>query len=401
MARQSSATGASISSLRQHRRHLTSLRLAAVVAAGVSVACADDTREADRPAVGTDRPWADEDVWWDVALEAVSEPDLYLTYILGVDVDSRGRVFLVDGGQGGITVLTPELGYLQTVGREGEGPGEFDVRQVQILPGDTLFVYDPGLGRITLFAPDSLEFVATALPPNLEQGPVSRLWKLPARGRFFALDRLPFFADESGIDDGQRLDVLLSLDESTHPVGDTLASLVGSESLVVRQPGFVMVTRHPFGRATFVRSLAGDRLVYANSETFDVTVLDFEGTTIHAFSHPTTAIPVTSEELQAEVEEMSEPVADVLRSGAPYTWPALAGLVTDDRDRIWVGIRGSGGASQWEWAAFTADGTHVGSILLPAEHLLQVVRDGRLFVVSHDELDVPSIQAYRLQAQDG
>ena len=97
---------------------------------------------------------------------------------------------------------------------------------------------------------------------------------------------------------------------------------------------------------------------------------------------------------------MNEPLADMLRSGAPYTWPALVGLVTDDEERIWAGIRAPGESAVWEWAAFAPDGTHAGSILLPAEHLVQDVRDGRLYVLSHDEFDVPSIRAYRLEAAE-
>jgi hypothetical protein len=97
---------------------------------------------------------------------------------------------------------------------------------------------------------------------------------------------------------------------------------------------------------------------------------------------------------------MTEPMADMLRSGAPYTWPALVGLVTDDEERIWAGIRAPGETAMWEWAAFAPDGTHMGSILLPAEHLLQHVRDGRIYVLFHDELDVPSIQVYRLEAPE-
>jgi len=69
-------------------------------------------------------------------------------------------------------------------------------------------------------------------------------------------------------------------------------------------------------------------------------------------------------------------------------------------ERIWAGIRAPGESAVWEWAAFGLDGTHAGSILLPAEHLLQAVRGGRIYVLSHDEMDVPSIQAYRLKAPE-
>ena len=131
---------------------------------------------------------------------------------------------------------------------------------------------------------------------------------------------------------------------------------------------------HPFGRESHVRLLGGNRIAHANSEALDVTVLDFDGSTAHTFSYPTTPIPVTAAELRAASEELNEPMAEVLRSGAPYTWPALVGLVTDDEERIRAGIRAPQESTLWEWAAFAPDSTHAGSVLLPAEHLLQDVR---------------------------
>ena len=398
-------TDAMVSNAQHHDRDLPCRWTAAVLAVVVSVACGGDSPEVEfrpeTPAATGDRPWADEDSWWNLALEAESEPDLYLTRIRSVDVDSGGQVFLADGSEGGITVLTPDLKYLGTVGRAGEGPGEFESRQVQILPGDTLLVYDSALGRLTFFDPEDLEVASTSRPPDLARGPVSLLWKLPGQGRYFALDRLPYVAGESEAADEVRRDALIALDESSDPVSDTLLFVPAAERLVARQPGMLMVGGHPFGRESLVGILGGDRLVHANSRAFEITILDFEGTTTHAISHPTPPLPVTSAEMQAELEDRTGPLGNVLRSGAPYTWPALAGLVTDDQDRIWVGVRGAQGNSDREWAAFRPDGEHLGSVHLPAGHLLQAVRDNRLYVVSHDEFDVPSLQAYRIQAQVG
>ena len=179
------------------RDHPSAPRLATVVLVIATLAgCAGDSldegRTGDPPTATGPRPWASSsDGWWEVTLEAASEPDLYLTSVYDLDVDSRGRVFLVDWPAGGITVLTPDLAYLQTVGREGEGPGEFVTKEVQILPGDTLLVYDSSLGRISLFDPDNLELLATRPPPNRERDVVSHLWRVPAPGRYFALDPAP------------------------------------------------------------------------------------------------------------------------------------------------------------------------------------------------------------------
>lgn len=394
--------GGSLDPERRRGRPSVPLLTSGLLATAALIGCAGDSPDrggtGDTPAVTGSRPWATSESWWEATLEATTRPDLYLTSVYDVDADSRGRVFLVDWPAGGITVLTPDLAYLQTVGREGEGPGEFIAKEVQILPGDTLLVYDSSLGRITLFDPVNLELLATGPPPNRERDVVSHLWSVPEPGRYFALDRAPYTAGEGEAADQGRTQVILAFDESAETVADTLAIIADSERLVMRGEGYLSVGEHPFGRESFVQALGGNRITHANSGALDITVLDFEGATAHAFSYPTTPIPVTAEELRTASEDMTEPMADMLRSGAPYTWPALVGLVTDDEERIWAGIRAPGESAVWEWAAFGPDGTHAGSILLPAGHLLQDVRDDRLYVLSHDEMDVPSIQAYRLEA---
>ncbi len=394
--------GGSLDPERRRGRPSVPLLTSGLLATAALIGCAGDSPDrggtGDTPAVTGSRPWATSESWWEATLEATTRPDLYLTSVYDVDADSRGRVFLVDWPAGGITVLTPDLAYLQTVGREGEGPGEFIAKEVQILPGDTLLVYDSSLGRITLFDPVNLELLATRPPPNRERDVVSHLWSVPEPGRYFALDRAPYTAGEGEAADQGRTQVILAFDESAETVADTLAIIADSERLVMRGEGYLSVGEHPFGRESFVQALGGNRITHANSGALDITVLDFEGATAHAFSYPTTPIPVTAEELRTASEDMTEPMADMLRSGAPYTWPALVGLVTDDEERIWAGIRAPGESAVWEWAAFGPDGTHAGSILLPAGHLLKDVRDGRIYVLFHDELDVPSIQAYRLEA---
>jgi hypothetical protein len=79
--------------------------------------------------------------------------------------DSRGN-FLVAHGDGGahareVWVFDQEGTFIQTIGREGEGPGEYrSIRRIDVLPGDTLELFDVRLRRRTTLSPD-LKVVAT------------------------------------------------------------------------------------------------------------------------------------------------------------------------------------------------------------------------------------------------
>ena len=364
-----------------------------LTACGQPVPSAGDPTEAARP-------WAVGDSWMGVELTSISDPLLRLSNVLAVAVDSRGRVYVVDTLEGGVIVLSPDLRHSETVGRAGDGPGEFRMKQIQILPADTLFVFDARLNRVTIIEPDDFEVVDTFLSASWRRGPVpSKLWKLAGSGRFLAVVRLPFHAGENDTADQGRTDAILAIDEGAEAASDTILMVPSPGYLVARGPGSVAVGTNPFGRVPLIRLIGRDRFAYANSEAFDVSIVDFTGSVVHSFSFPTAPVPVTPEQLSSQVSRASGPLVDVLRHGGPYTWPPLAGLTVDEEDRIWVGVRGQEGDLEWEWAAFTQNGAHAGSVRLPAGQVLEAVRDDQLYTVSLDSLDVPRIRAYRLREE--
>jgi hypothetical protein len=71
-------------------------------------------------------------------------------------IDSGGRIFvapLTDLGTVGVYDATGR--FLRTLGRPGEGPGEFRYAwNVMVLPGDTILVFDSYLRRYTIFTPE-------------------------------------------------------------------------------------------------------------------------------------------------------------------------------------------------------------------------------------------------------
>ncbi len=99
-----------------------------------------------------------------IAVEEVgtSGPEVDLSYVLSMDIDASGRVFIADALTPAVLVLSAEGELVGSVGRSGKGPGEFEsVTRVQILPGDSLLAFDRELHRVTVFSPD-LDFAYTA-----------------------------------------------------------------------------------------------------------------------------------------------------------------------------------------------------------------------------------------------
>lgn len=72
-----------------------------------------------------------------------------------VVTDSQGRFFVTDDASPKVRVFDGDGTVITALGREGEGPGEFlFISATSIGPADSLFVFDPNLGRISVFTPD-------------------------------------------------------------------------------------------------------------------------------------------------------------------------------------------------------------------------------------------------------
>lgn len=350
------------------------------------------------------RPWA-EGPWLTPTLEAASGDDVLLSRVDALDIASDGRVYVVDGASEGVLVLGADLTYKGSIGRRGDGPGEFKHLTVaQVLPGDSLFVFDADLQRITLFASqaDGPEYARPVWGPTRTGSgaykPAAAAYRHPGNGSLLGVFRLAYMA--SGSDVGERryhvLRHLYENHEGQH--ADSVFAFPSGEALVVRRGwikgGAVMVTTHPFGRRPYWSLLGHDRLVYVHSHAVSAQVIDWDGRSVSSFSYDLKPIPVTDAEVDAEADEMKAETARLFRDGAPYVWPPVAGLVGDDQERIWLAIRKTDRAVL-EWAAFTQDGTHAASVLLPANFRVLAVRDGRLVGVDVDAYDVPTIKSYR------
>jgi hypothetical protein len=60
--------------------------------------------------------------------------------VLGVEPDPAGNIYVLDRGNNRVQVFDPEGTYLRTMGRQGEGPGEFDRPLSLAIAGDQLVV---------------------------------------------------------------------------------------------------------------------------------------------------------------------------------------------------------------------------------------------------------------------
>ena len=94
-----------------------------------------------------------------LAIGSLADDESSFGRISDVAWDGRGRLLVADDFGPHLKVFESDGSYVQTVGREGEGPGEFSApSKIVVDASDSVYVWDSGQSRIHVFSPD-LAFV--------------------------------------------------------------------------------------------------------------------------------------------------------------------------------------------------------------------------------------------------
>lgn len=160
-----------------------------------------------------------------------------LTYVTSLAVDADGSLFVADGRLPYVLHLEPEGGLRRHIGRAGQGPGEFYSALFLGFYRDSLWVYDPGEQRISLFPRsgsgvstlplDALRTVLTnAARPRVRRAAPMGL--LPD-GQLLMFENVPAGDNPA---DGFRSALLVRADRGLYIV-DTLAQLENRHSVTV------------------------------------------------------------------------------------------------------------------------------------------------------------------------
>ena len=167
--------------------------------------------------------------------------------VSGLERLSTGEIVVANGGTQELRVFSSEGRYLRTLGRQGEGPGEFlDLAFIDVVRGDSIVTFDRQLRRITVVDARSgglrvLDGTSRIATHVLEAGSI--VWE-EHRGSF----REGIWSDP----------VTVVLSDANGMTTDSVGVFDGTEFLY--SAGTRYVERRPFGRE--FRTAAGDSLIY-------------------------------------------------------------------------------------------------------------------------------------------
>lgn len=324
---------------------------------------------------------------------------------------SDGSIVLGSMGSHDLRRFTADGEHLWTVGREGEGPGEFSgLMQVIAAAGDTLLTYDFRLRRFSRFAPDGSFVDSRPLEGPNESG-FAFVEELLADGS--AVFTWREFDRESGppAEGEVRRDT-----QSIHVLGPSggrateLGRFPGPEMVVLQsgetEGGFtVAIGSTPFGRAT-VTSGGTSGIWVGDTDRFEILRYSPDGGLEAIVRRAFDPVPVDDELIQRAIdEELEEASDDDDRRFArrrwesvptPATLPAYEDVLVDRLGNVWVQHFEVPGALERLWSVFAGDGEWLGDVAFPDR--FRPLEIGGTYVLGRfgDELDVEHVQLWEL-----
>jgi len=363
---------------------------------------------------------------WSLSTEPVVEigagatPDVPLYQVTDVTPLDADRVAVGTNTPPQTLIFGAHGTLAATLGREGEGPGEFaTVTSVVPLDGDSVAVWDQNRRRISVFTGDGryvreVDLSGLALLTPLAAASMDGLtaWThlLPSAPGSFVLFQVGLTGDPGpGV---IRVEAPSYRITAAGAEQARLGPFPGQE-LYHFGAGQGGMYPYPLGAATYGATVGG-AFVVGTADAPEYRVFGVTGAPERIVRWPdhdrTVGGPLLAEWTEVRATwfaSMSAGQREFLdRMPQPERFPAYDGIIAGDGGRVWVGeyvgpleipypplhVR----VPERSWLVFDAAGALTATVRTPMGFQPHAVRDERIWGVFTDELDVESIRAYEV-----
>ena len=320
-----------------------------------------------------------------------------------VAVGDDGTVYVADADPAVIKVYDSTGAFVRTIGRDGEGPGEFRVAYLAVR-GSYLLVQDPRVARASLFD-TSGKFIRSwgtsccfyGAPALDEQGRVVvRAMNTPDMHASWVLYRYDTL--------GTILDTLLLPEQEAKPANWTIRQ--GGQGMISMLVPFSAQARFNF------RSAGG--VIHGWSGEYRLFISESGRDTLAMFGRAWTPEPLADERRDREYEERASSIADNMvgmdeidvrnqmdKGLMPSHLPAFESLNQDPTGAIWVMLDADSGLTRFD--VFDSAGVYLGRVHAPGLIPAWQSSWGRdaVYVREEDADGLPRVARYRIVRSTG
>jgi hypothetical protein len=317
----------------------------------------------------------------------------------------EGVILVANSGSAEVKVFDASGEYVESWGREGEGPGEFlELTDLMRWPGDSVMAWDFRQRRATIYAADGTLGRTLGLELSQDRGPGTALAVFPD-GTLLASSQISWASQEpiTGIVRRERDYALVD------PNGNELVDLgrhADEEFYIRGDVGAIM--RHPFRRSLYATGWR-DQIVLAPSDRYEIRTYGRDGELRWLVRRDHELVPVTQADVDAHLEarlaEADPGARDILRElSADYpvveTFPAFSQLIVDSTGHLWVKDYVRPDDERSVWTVFDPDGRAQGLVETPPGLLVFEIGADYILGRALDELGVEYVQLWDLARAD-
>ena len=235
--------------------------------------------------------------------------EIFISTISGIAVDEGGNLFLADQSEATVHAYNPDGEYRFSIGRRGEGPGEFNAAYQPRIHDGELYVLDINQQRVSIFDPMNGSFLralslgnegpdANGAPVQMEPLSSDSLLvfynQMRGEGENFFMNRIPVIKDEEG-------NILRS----------DFIELRPSEVFVIRNENAIQMISLPFMGRSYADISPENEIVWGFSDRFLLNTVNLEGQIVRRIYYDHDEVPLDRDAMLANYED--EAVRDALR----------------------------------------------------------------------------------------
>jgi hypothetical protein len=312
-------------------------------------------------------------------------------------------VLVADAGSGELRFFDAAGRFVETTGGRGTGPGEFQrITALGRGPGDSLWVYDFGARRFTIFSPLRAAARTARVPDALAN--VGAVGRTPD-GSFVLQEYWSSRPhDESPASALIRENAAIATMSSAGDGIDTLGVFPGREIVIWSENGRAVMSTPLFAHSTSAVSI-GSSVFIGDQNRFEIGEYAADGRLLRILRWLGESLALSDSDVEQalEAELRTRPEAErpmwrshFARMAVPETGPAYSRLLGDRDGSLWVAGYGRNPRDVTSWTVFDPSGALLGTVEMPDRFGVLEIGSDWVLGTWRDELDVEHVRLHEL-----
>jgi WD40 repeat protein len=319
--------------------------------------------------------------------------------IRDIQVDADGNIYVLDSGNHRLQVFNKEGKYLHTIGKRGQGPGEFNAPTCFQLDNETgnIFVTDNMLRKIIIF-----EKEGKYIDKDIALVDILNDFCLDSDRCIWGKFSLP------GINIMYRFIKKLTLTgkvertfiEIPYPIQKIVTSKTGTSL-------DAYMVNSGYEDDLFISKIDNHTIIYGHSKKYELVAVDKAGNVLFMIRKDESPVKITKSEkdrilnrIKGNIMKQGHFVPDVSLKFPDYM-AYFYSIITDDKSRIYVRKNPVSRESDTnhEYDVFSKEGLYLYRINV--DHYPGVIKDGYIYTrMTNEETGLEQIKRYRIKNWD-